>query len=59
MEGIFAEKFKTLVARIGDMKMYEYDLAGLYLVRNDKNGGAWLFSSFEKAMLFIYKVRRY
>lgn len=59
MGGIFAEKFKTLVARIGNMKVYEYDPAGLYLVRNDKNGGAWLFSDIKKAMLFIYKVRRY
>lgn len=58
MGGIFAEKFKTLVARIGDMKVYEYDPVGLYLVRNDKNGGAWLFSDIKKAMLFIYKVRR-
>lgn len=58
MGGIFAEKFKTLVAQIGDMKVYEYDPAGLYLVRNDKNGGAWLFSDIKKAMLFIYKVRR-
>lgn len=58
MGGIFAEKFKTLVARIGDMKVYEYDPAGLYLVRNEKNGGAWLFSDINKAMLFIYKVRR-
>lgn len=57
--GIFAEKFQTLVARIGDMKVYEYSTKELYLVRNEKNGGAWLFSSFEKAMLFIYKVRRY
>lgn len=37
--GIFAEKFQTLVARIGDMKVYEYSTKELYLVRNEKNGG--------------------
>lgn len=55
---LFKDKFQKLIARVGDIKVYEYSAFGLYLVRNDKNGGAWLFSDIEKVMLFIYKVRR-
>ena len=55
---LFDSKFQTLVARVGDIKVYEYSTKELYLVRIEKNGGAWLFSDIKKAMLFIYKVRR-
>lgn len=57
MGGIFAEKFQTLVARVGDIKVYEYSAFGLYLVRNEKNG-AWLNSSIEAAISWIYKINK-
>ena len=53
---LFDSKFQTLVARVGDIKVYEYSTVGLYLVRDEERNGAWLNSSIEAAISWIYKI---
>lgn len=55
---LFDSKFQTLVARVGDIKVYEYSAFGLYLVRDEERNGAWLNSSIEAAISWIYKINK-